>query len=57
MDEVIVPGAAPIKYRDDRADTWRPVGLLVRKIARELQIPRETAIAALEANRIDVEAR
>lgn len=39
---------------DDHADNWQPVGLLVRRIARNLSIPTPTVVAALEANRINV---
>lgn len=33
---------------------WQPLGLLARKIARDLSIPTPTVVAALEANGIEV---
>lgn len=41
---------------DSEFDTWRPVGLGLRRAAREFGLPIATAIAVFEANGFRVEA-
>jgi hypothetical protein len=41
---------------DTHDDTWQPVSLALRRAAREFGLPIATAIAAFEANGLNVEA-